>query len=84
MKFFELTLNFPLPEEYVSKGGFVPAFQMLLEVLEALLELIHMSAMINFSLDPACVSQLVEVWVSEPELFKVEGFGPGGDTWVQT
>jgi hypothetical protein len=56
----------------------------LIEVIEALLEFIHMSAMIYFRLGPPGVSQLVEVWVGEPELFKVEGFGPGGDTQVQT
>jgi hypothetical protein len=56
----------------------------LLEVLEALLEFIHMSAMIYFHLGPLGVSQLVEVWVGEPELFKEEGFGSGGDTQVQT
>jgi len=79
-----LSLDLLLPEECVSKSGFIPTFQMLLEVLKVLLELIHMSAMIYFSLGPPCVSQLVEVWVGEPELFKVEGFGPGGDTQVET
>ena len=76
--------NFLLSLENISKGGFVPTLQLLLEVFEVLLELVHVCAMIYFCLGPLGASQLVEVWVGEPELFKAEGFGSGGDTQVQT
>ena len=76
--------NFLLSLENISKCGFVLVLQLLLEFFEALLEFVHVSTMFHFSLDPPGMYQLVEVWVREPELFKVEGFGPGGDTQVET
>jgi hypothetical protein len=52
--------------ENIAKGLHVPESELLLEILELLLESIHLGAMRYRCLPPPLVDIFVKIWVDEP------------------